>query len=112
MPFGLGLTNVVSIERSRQESIGETYGNRQVQESKPGRESRQLVQQESVTNPPLISMPQRRQQSPSFGSLHPHSLQIRWSESAFFPYTIQVLAGCSGSAALAHETLEELSPQS
>tara|TARA_B110000090_G_scaffold118489_1_gene131892 strand:- start:347 stop:619 length:273 start_codon:yes stop_codon:yes gene_type:complete len=72
-------------------SIGEAYGNRQVQESKLGGESRQLVQQESVTSSPFISMPQRRQQSPSFGSVHPHSLQILWSESVFFPYTMQVV---------------------
>jgi len=48
------------------------------------------VQQESLTSLPFSSMPQRRQQSFSFGSSHPQSLQMLCSPSATCPQTIQV----------------------
>tara|TARA_B110000240_G_C13113258_1_gene289320 strand:- start:203 stop:424 length:222 start_codon:yes stop_codon:yes gene_type:complete len=61
-----------------------------VQESKAGGESWHLVQQEPLTSLPFSSMPQRRQQSFSFGSSHPQSLQMLCSPSATCPQTIQV----------------------
>ncbi|MBL4573283.1 MAG: hypothetical protein JKY86_09445 [Gammaproteobacteria bacterium] len=47
-----------------------------MQELKMGGQSWQLEQQDSLASPPFSSMPQRRQQSPNFGSSHPQSLQI------------------------------------
>ena len=47
-----------------------------------------------------------------FWCLHPHSLQILWSKSHFFHIRCRWLAKSSESTGLAHETLEELSPQS